>query len=129
MTLDERDGIISQYCNGIELTNQEILNALLVVKNDKGNEVIIDRNVHGDSANEYVALSAACELFQLEIEKENQDTSKYDIAIKQLTKYIEDKKAENDTEIVDSLEVALQALVRLSDLEAKIRRHRAIYSK
>lgn len=129
MTLDERDEIIARYCNGIAMSNQEILNTLQVVKNDKGNEVIIDGNMHGDSAKEYVAISAACELFQLEIEKENQDTSKYDIAIKQLTKYIEDKKAENDTEIVDSLEVALQALVRLSDLEAKIRRHRAIYSK
>lgn len=117
------DTIIDTYCNGISLTNQEVLSELEIIKTFKGNEVILD-NLNKNAAREYVALDCACKLVEFEVEKESHSITDYDSAIESLTNFIKQNKY---NENINDFKLALNALIQVRDLNIKIENHKKVY--
>ena len=120
----EKDAIINNYCNGIKLTNSEVLSELEILKNFKGNEVMVDSSINSQVAREYVALAEACKLVKFEIDKESSKITDYDQAIETLDTFIS-QNVHNPN--IESFEIALKALIQLRDLNIKIKNNKMIY--
>ena len=119
------DAVIDNYCNGIALTNQEVLNELEIIKTFKSNEVMLNTS-DKDVIREYAALDAACKKFESEIENENCTIAEYDDAINVLSTFINQN---SNNKNIQSFKVALEALKQVKELNVKINNHNMIYNE
>ena len=112
-------------CENMQLSTEEVLKELEIVKADKGNEVIIDNTL--SAKREYAALSKAAEIIAQQAEREDIKNAKYDEAIE----YFENIIARTDEKHhlvvwedgIQHIQAALNALKTLKDLQTKVKQH------
>lgn len=112
----------------MQLSTEEVLKELEIIKADKGNEVIIDNTL--SAKREYAALSKAVEIIEQQAERENITDKNYDEAIgffTELTEKLEffDHYAVWENEM-PSIKAGLNALKTLKDLQIKVKNHNMI---
>lgn len=109
----------------MQLSTEEVLKELEIIKADKGNEVIVDNTL--SAKREYAALSKAAEIIAQQAEREDIKNAKYDEAIE----YFENIIAGTDEKYhlvvwdngIQHIQAALNALKTLKDLQTKVKQH------
>ena len=127
-SMENNNHFADVLCNDIDLTTEEILKELEIVKADKGNEVIIDKTL--SAKREYAALSKATEIIAEQAERENVHNKNYDEAIKYFEHLINDTTENCHYIVYDSameyIQAGLNALKALKDLQTKVKQHNMI---
>ncbi len=109
----------------MQLSTEEVLKELEIVKADKGNEVIIDNTL--SAKREYAALSRAVEIIAQQAEREDIKNAKYDEAIEYFENIIARTDENHHLAIWDNgiqyIQAGLNALKALKDLQTKVKQH------
>lgn len=115
-------------CENIQLSTEEVLKELEIIKADKGNEVIVDNTL--SAKREYAALSKAAEIIAEQAERENIADKDYDEAISFFTELAEKLEFFDHYAVWDkdmpSIKAGLNALKMLKDLQIKVKNHNMI---